>query len=143
VSLVYRAGAFFFYFGIASAIFSGLFIAVFLGLSASSGVPIPDLVYSYARLFAFSALVSALISLVSAKVVSAVFPSLSQAISVTFLLTNFLPVYTPTATAVTQTIMLLPLRPEVTAGLATFMHGFIAFTLIYYILVKAGFLPVM
>jgi len=44
VSLVYRAGAFFFYFGIASAVLSGLFIAVFLGLSASSGVPIPDLV---------------------------------------------------------------------------------------------------
>jgi len=141
MSLIYRTGAFFFYFGVASAILSGLFIAVFTGLSVASGGFIPGIVYSYARIFAFSTLAGALISLVSVKVVSAIYPNLSQAISISFLLTNFLPVYAPTAAAITQTISLLPLRPEVIAGLSSFMHGFIAFTLIYYVMAKAGLLP--
>jgi len=139
MSLIVRVGQFFFYFGIASAVLSLLVIATL----ASLGVPLPDLIHGYAKAFAFSTLTGVLVGYLSGRVLGAFVPALSQASRVWFIITHFLPVYAPLATLVTHTIAMLPLRPELVAGLVTVVNGFSAFALLYYLAVQVGAAPAM
>jgi hypothetical protein len=131
LSLLYRLGAFFFYFGLACAVLSSVFIAVLLGMS-SMGVPVSSVLKSFATLFSFELMLGALIGVVANRalpylqnvpVIGAFMPQTAGSVSTWFFLTTFLPVYAPLATVTTYLIQLAPLPVVVSAGLSASLHA--------------------
>jgi uncharacterized membrane protein len=152
VSLVYRLGAFFFYFGLVCAILSSVVIAVLLALGAY-GVPVSGILVSFSTLFVFELVLGTIIAILAGTRISsalrdipligAFIPQISGSISTWMFLATFLPVYSPLATVVTYVVMLIPLPIPVQVGLAGSLHVLVAFTLVYYIASKVGAVPVI
>jgi len=67
LSLLYRIGAFFFYFGFAVTVLSIFVIASLYSLCVSSGVPFPSILSTYATVIGINSLIGTLIALVSYK----------------------------------------------------------------------------
>jgi hypothetical protein len=150
MSLIYRAGAFFFYFGLSLALISFAIIVVFGALFASAGLGMPDVLYRYARIFTFTAPISFIIGVLGGQMLRAVggvfgvfMPNVAQLSSLSLILTYFVPTYTAITSAVATTMPLLPVPPAVQMGLASVALGFVAFALLYYFAVKVGAAPVM
>jgi hypothetical protein len=152
VSLVYRLGAFFFYFGLVCAILSGVVIAVLLALGAY-GVPVSGILVSFSTLFAFELILGTIIGILTGTRISsalqgipligAFIPQIAGSISTWMFLATFLPVYSSLATVVTYVVRLIPLPVPIQVGLAGSLHMLVAFTLVYYIASKVGAVPVL
>jgi hypothetical protein len=143
MSLLYRAGAFLFYFGIVSAILAIFFIGVFSAYAYAQGLRIPDVIYSMAKIFVLSSVIGGLGGLLTGRVIGAFLPGVSQAIGISFILTYFLPIYTSVCGVINTLIYYLPIDNTVKIALASTVYTFSAFALMFYIGVKVGALPVM
>jgi hypothetical protein len=143
MSLLYRAGAFLFYFGIVSAVLAMFFIGVFSAYAYAQGLQIPDVIYNMAKIFAISVVLGGLSGLLAGRVIGAFIPGISQAIGISFILTYFLPIYTSVCGVINTLIYYLPVDGAVKIALASTVYTFSAFALMFYIGVKAGALPVM
>jgi len=145
LSLFVRLGAFFFYMGVVAALLSMLLITVLALLGSIAGPLFSqqayDLLSKYATLFALSSATGALLGLLSGKVLGAFIPGISQVAGVGFILTHFLPVYTPLTTIISMTINLLPLPPPVVAGMVSTAYTVVAFALLSYLAYRVGALP--
>ena len=142
-TILYRAGSFFYHFGVAVTILALITIATLAAL-ASTGAVSPDvnqLLYRLATIFGFSAMAGALLGHLSGRVLGAFIPQVSQAMSIWVILTYFLPVYAPLTATLVTLISLLPLPTPVVAGLSSVVYTFVAFAMIYYIAVKVGAAP--
>lgn len=144
-TILYRVGSFFFHFGIVVAVLSVILIPTLYALGSAGQIMSQDLmgfIYRFSTLFAFSSLAGGLLGYLSGKVLGSFIPGLSQAASVWFILTYFLPVYAPLTTVLTMVLGMLPLPAPLIAGLASVIHTFIAFTIVYYLAAKIGAVPV-
>jgi hypothetical protein len=152
VSLVYRLGAFFFYFGLVCAILSGVVIAVLLALGAY-GVPVSGILVSFSTLFAFELMLGTIIGILTGSrilsvlhdipFIGAFIQQIAGSINTWMFLATFLPVYSSLATVVTYVIRLAPLPIPLQVGLAGSLHVLVALTLVYYIASKVGAVPVL
>ena len=150
MSLLYRIGAFFFYFGFAVTILSIFVIASLYSLCASSGVPFPSMLSTYATVIGINSLIGTLIALVSYKYAQSVFgafgmllPNLFPTFGMWIIVTQFVPAYTGITSAVVMAINLLPLPPILKWGLASTAWTIVSASLIYFLLTKLGIAPVL
>jgi hypothetical protein len=147
---LYRIGAFFFYFGFAVTILSILVIASLYSLCASSGVPFPNILSTYATVIGINSLAGTLIALVSYKYAQSVWgsygmllPSLFTTISPWIIITQFIPAFTGITSAVVMAINLLPLPAVLKWGLASAAWTIVSASLIYFLMVKLGIAPML
>lgn len=150
MSLLYRVGAFFFYFGFAVTILSIFVIASMYSLCVSSGVPFPSILSTYATLIGINSLAGTLIGFVSYRFAQSVWgafgmllPNLFPTISMWIIVTQFIPAYTGITSAVVMAINLLPLPPILKWGLASTAWTIVSASLIYFLLAKLGVAPVL
>jgi hypothetical protein len=143
MSLLYKSGAFLFYFGIVSAILSIFFIGVFSAYAYAEGLQIPDVIYSMAKIFIISSVLGGLNGLLTGRVIGAFLPGVNQAVGISFVLSYFLPIYTSVCGVINTLIYYLPLDSAVKIALASTVYAFSGFALMFYIGVKVGALPVM
>lgn len=149
MTLLYRIGAFFFYFGFAVTILSIFVVATLYSLFASSGIPFPEILSAYARLIGINSLIGALLGLLTGKVGDkilqyfGIMPNLFSTISSWMVITQFVPAYTGITSAVVMAINLLPLPPVLKWGLASTAWTVISASLLYFLLAKVGAAPVL
>ena len=149
MTLLYRIGAFFFYFGIAATILSIFMIATLYSLFASSGIPFPETLSAYARLISINSVAGALLGLVTGKVGDrilqylGIMPNLFPAISTWMIITQFVPAYAGITSAVVMAIDLSPLPPVLKWGLTSTAWTIISASLLYFLLAKVGVAPVL
>jgi hypothetical protein len=143
-TILYRAGSFFYHFGVAVTILALITIATLATLASTGAVSsdVSQLLYRLATVFGFSAMAGALLGHLSRKVLEAIMPQVFQVMSIWLILTYFLPVYVPLTATLVTLISLLPLPAPVVAGLSSIVYTFVAFAMIYYIAVKVGAAPV-
>lgn len=150
MSLLYRVGAFFFYFGFAVTVLSIFVIASLYSLCVSSGVPFPSILSTYATAIGVNSLIGTLIALVSYKYAQSIWgsygmllPSLFATINPWIIITQFIPAFTGITSAVVMAINLLPLPPVLKWGLSSTAWTIVSASLIYFLMTKLGIAPVL
>lgn len=150
MSLLYRVGAFFFYFGFAVTVLSIFVIASLYSLCVSSGVPFPSILSTYATVISINSLIGTLIALVSYKYAQSIWGSYGMLLSSLFatinpwiIITQFIPAFTGITSAVVMTINLLPLPPVLKWGLSSTAWTIVSASLVYFLMAKLGIAPVL
>ena len=143
MSLIVRAGAFFFYFAIVLGVLIALIALSIVPLASQLGVGVPSVVDSMLKLFIFSTLLSPLIAVASGLVLGAIIPQLRDIQALWFILKYFLPIYPVVATVIGQLIALLDIPAPAKAALIAVSNTVVGFTMVYYIAYRAGLVPQM
>jgi hypothetical protein len=138
MSMLYKTGAFFFYFGLAATIISTIALFTLYSLFTSAGSPLPPILADYAKVLAISSITGTLISILTQRIVLSSFSPLSIWIT-----TQFTTAYAGITSAVVETISLMPLPPTLKGALAAAATTYVSASIIYFFMAKLGVAPML
>jgi len=138
MSMLYRTGAFFFYFGLAVTVVSTIVLATLYSLFASAGSPLPPILVDYAKVLAISSIIGTFLSILTQTIVLSSFSPLSIWIT-----TQFISAYAGITSVVVETINLMPLPPALKGGVAVAATTYVSASVIYFFMAKLGAAPML
>jgi hypothetical protein len=138
MSMLYKTGAFFYYFGLAVTIVSTIALSALYSLFASAGVALPSILADYAKVLAITSIIGTLLSILTQTIVFSSFSPLSIWIT-----TQFTSAYAGITSVVVESINLMPLPPVLKAALATAATIFVSASVVYFFMAKLGIAPML
>jgi len=138
MSMLYKTGAFFFYFGLAVTIISTIALLALYSLFTSAGSALPPILADYAKVLAITSVIGTLLSILTQRIVLSSFSPLSIWITV-----QFISAYAGITSVVIETINLMPLLPTLKGALAAAATIYVSASVVYFFMAKLGGAPML